>query len=175
MKPFRLAIALATTMLLAACYASNGLLLDADQAAHPLIDGVYVRTTDPADRYRVSLGSDGWYRVEQFNANGTIGATQRALFNAIEPQGGRAAYAIAVETDDGFAYAVALTDGQRVYLATPDCGDPLDRDLAVDHGGEWSDNDPMTPNCTFKNRQALLTALGAFAGQADFGGPYQRH
>jgi len=88
---------------------------------------------------------------------------------------GRPAFAIAVQADDGYAYAVAMVTGGRVQLATPDCVDPADRNLAVDHGGDEGDDDGMTPACTFHNRGALLSALAAFAGQADFGRPYQRH
>ena len=162
-------------LLLTACYASDGPLLDADAAAQPLVDGVYVRDGDPDDRYRISLQSDGWYRVEQFNPNGTIGESRKVLFNAVDPVDGRPAYALAIQTDDGFIYASLFVDDGRVYLATPDCGDPLERDLAVDQGASPGDDDDMTRNCTFHSRGALLSALAMFAGQADFGRPYQRH
>jgi hypothetical protein len=69
---------------------------------------------------------------------------------------------------------VAYLERERVYLATPDCTDPLDRNAAVDHGGFPVDDDDMAHNCFFKNRGALLSALTAFAGQAGFGSPYQR-
>jgi hypothetical protein len=156
---------------LGACYASNMLLLDPEAAAHPLDDGVYER--DSGDRWRVTLDPDGWYRVEQFNANGTIGETRRVLFNSL-PEKGDNAFAVAEQTDDGFVYAVAVKQDERVYLATPDCADPLDASLAVDHGGVAEDDDSMTHNCLFKNRDALSSALADFAGQADFGAPYQR-
>jgi hypothetical protein len=160
---------------LAACYASPGLLLDADAAVQPLLDGVYARDGDPADRFQLTESADGWYRVERFNANGTIGETHRALFTPMALEDGRAAFAIATQTDDGYAYAVATITNGRVQLATPDCVDPSDRNLAVDHGGDEGDDGGMTPACTFHNRGALLSALAAFAGQADFGRPYQRH
>jgi hypothetical protein len=163
------------TLALCACYASPGLLLDADAAVQPLLDGVYARDGDPADRFQLTETADGWYRVERFNANGTIGETHRALFTPMALEDGRAAFAIAEQTDDGYAYAVATIAGGRVQLATPDCSDPSDRNLAVDHGGGEGDDGGMTPACTFHNRGALLSALAAFAGQADFGRPYQRH
>ena len=159
---------------LSACYASNRLLLDQTAAAHPLDDGVYVRDGDDADRIRITLDPDGWYRVEKYNDNGTIGETHRVLANEVS-LGGRDGYALAEETDDGFVYAAAFVEGKRVYLATPDCADSLDRDDAVDHGGEAQDDEAMTHNCLFKNRDALVAALSAFAGHADFGAPYQRH
>jgi len=163
------------TLCLAACYASPILLLDADEAVQPLVDGVYVRDGDPADRMRLTETSDGGYRVERYNANGTIGETHKALFTPMALDVGRPAFAVATQTDDGYAYAVALITGGRVQLATPDCVDPADRNLAVDHGGGADDDDGMTPACTFRTRAALLSALAAFAGQADFGRPYQRH
>ena len=160
---------------LAGCYASSGLLLDADAAVQPLIDGVYVRDGDPTDRFQLTQIAGGGYRVERFNANGTIGETHRILLTPMALDDGRAAFAVAEQTDDGYAYAVALIDDGRVQLATPDCADPLDLNLAVDQGGEADDDGGMTPACKFRNRVALLSALAAFAGQADFGVPYQRH
>jgi hypothetical protein len=162
-------------LVLAGCYASPGLLLDRDEAVQPLIDGVYARDGDPSDRFQLTETADGWYRVERFNANGTIGETHQALLTPMALEDGRAAFAIAEQTDDGYAYAVAMITNGRVQLATPDCADPLDRNLAVDHGGDADDDSGMTPACTFHNRGALLSALAAFAGQADFGRPYQRH
>ena len=158
---------------LTACYASHGLLLDADAAAHPLDDGVYERAGDAADRWRVGRDPDGWYRIEQFDPNGAIGETRRVLFNAL-PMGAVKAFAAAEETDDGYVYAVILQQGERVYLATPDCADSLDASLAVDHGAQPEDDQAMTHNCFFKNREAVLSALTDFAGQADFGAPYTR-
>jgi hypothetical protein len=162
-------------MLLSGCYASPGLLLDSDAAVQPLADGVYARDGDPADRFHLTQTADGGYRAERFNANGTLGETHRLLATPMALDDGRAAFAIADRTDEGYAYAVAMIDGRRVQIATPDCADPADRNLAVDHGGEADEDEAMTPACTFHNRVALLSALAAFAGQADFGRPYQRH
>jgi hypothetical protein len=159
-------------VLLSGCYASRMLLLDPTEAAHPLDDGVYVRAS--GDQLRVSLEPDGWYQVEQIGADGLIGESHRALFNAVTLDGGRPGYAIAEDSDDGFIYAVGYVERERVYLATPDCADPLDRNAAVDHGGFADDDDDMAHNCFFKNRGALISALTAFAGQAGFGSPYQR-
>jgi hypothetical protein len=158
---------------LGACYASHGLLLDPDAAAHPLEDGVYERQGADPERWRVGRDPDGWYRVEQFNLNGTIGQTRRVLFNPL-PLGGAKAFAAAQETTDGFVYSVVVQQGERVYLATPDCADSLDASLAVDHGAQPEDDNSMTHNCFFKNREAVLSALSDFAGQADFGAPYTR-
>jgi hypothetical protein len=169
-----LAALLAAGLALGACYTSHRMLLDATAAAHPLDDGTYVRDGDAADKIRITLAPDGWYQVETFNDNGTIGETHRVLANEAS-LGGREGYALAWETDEGFDYAVAVVDGKRVYLATPDCSDSLDRDDAVDHGAEAQDDAAMTHNCLFKNRDALVAALSGFAGHADFGAPYQRH
>jgi hypothetical protein len=173
LKPFFILAACA--LILSGCYASTNLLLDPDAAVHPMADGVYTRDGDPDDRFQISVQADGWYLAERFNPNGTIGESDRVLVNAMDPIGGHPAFAIAVETPDGFDYATAFTDGQRVFLATPDCSDPLDRNLAVDQTGEQGDDADMTRTCKFHNRGALLAALTAFAGQADFGRPYQRH
>ena len=161
-------------LLLSACYSSSGLLLDADAAVHPLPDGVYARIGGSDDRWKVSLQADGWYLVEHYNDNGTLGESRRALFNAVDPIAGHPTFAVAMEADEGFEYVTLVTDQSRVFLATPDCGDPVDRNLAVDHGGSAGDDGAMTHNCTFHDRGALLSALAAQAGQADFGRPYQR-
>lgn len=169
-----LAVLAAAGFALAGCYVSDRLLLDPSAAAHPLDDGTYVREGDDADKIRITLDPDGWYDVERYNDNGTIGETHRVLANEATIAG-REGYALAEQTDDGFDYAVAFVDNDRVYLATPDCSDSLDRDDAVDHGGEQQDDEAMTHNCLFRNRDALFAALSGFAGHADFGAPYQRH
>jgi hypothetical protein len=170
---FATLLILLAALTLAACYASNILLLDPDAAVHPLDDGVYQRDDADHERLQVSRDPDGWYRVEQFNANGTIGDTKRVLFNPL-PLGELKAYAVAQETDAGFVYSVVIQQGERVFLATPDCADPLDASVAVDHGGQPDDDDAMTHNCLFKDRDALIGALADYAGQADFGAPYIR-
>jgi hypothetical protein len=164
---------LLAALALAACYASPRLLLDPDAAAHPLADGIYGRAGE-AIRYRVSLGSDGWYRIEPVEAGGLIGESHRVLLNNITLEGGREAFAVAEQTDDGYRYGVALRDHERVFLATPDCADPLDLHDAVDHGGQPEDDDSMTRFCSFKSRDALVAALAAYAGHAAFGVPYFR-
>ena len=177
-SPLVLALALlaAASPALAGGYASSGLLLNPDASVQPLLEGVYVREGDPDDRFRVTLDADGWCELERINANGTIGETRRLLINIIGLESGGGAFALAEQAaDGGYAYAVVRVDGGRVQLATPDCADPADRNLAVDQGAEPDDDGPMTPTCTFHNRVALLSALAAFAGQADFGRPYIRH
>jgi hypothetical protein len=173
-----LAALLLTGLGLAGCYASPGLLLDPTEAVQPLAEGDYIQDGGPGEaggRFRLIQTADGWYEVETLYADGTIGETHRALVNLIATSGG-GSFAIAeAQGDGGYAYAVARLVGGRVQLATPDCADPADRDLAVDHGGGEDDDGSMTPNCSFHNRVALLAALAAFAGQADFGRPYIRH
>ena len=168
------ALLLLTGLGLAGCYVSDGLLLDPTEAVQPLAEGDYIQEGE-GNRMRLIQTADGWYEVETIFTDGTIGETRRALVNIIAtPAGG--AFAIAEQRGDGgYAYAVARVEGGRVQLATPDCADPADRNLAVDHGGGEDDDGPMTPTCSFHNRVALLSALTAFAGQADFGRPYIRH
>jgi len=164
---------ISAALVLAACYASPGLLLDPGEAAHPIDDGVYQQDGDDA-RYRVNQGSDGWYRIEQVEQGGLIGQSHRVLLNAMTLDGGREGFAVAEQTDEGYAYAVAYLDHGRVYLATPDCVDPLDRNDAVDHGARAEDDDPMTHICKFRTRGAVLAALAAYAGHASFGAPFLR-
>jgi hypothetical protein len=171
-KQVALAVLLvAAAVALGACYVSHRLLLDPDAAVHPLEDGVYERDGGDHTRWRVGFDPDGWYRVETFNPDGTIGQTRRALFNPL-PLGDLKAFAVAEETSDGFVYAVVIQKDERVYLATPDCADPLDASLAVDRGGQPEDDYGMTHTCLFKNRDAVRSALAVYAGQADFGAPY---
>ncbi|MDR3512419.1 MAG: hypothetical protein P4L73_12350 [Caulobacteraceae bacterium] len=167
------AFAALAALTLGGCYISKVLLLDSDTAAHPLADGIYERDGGDHDRFRIGLDPDGWYRVEKIDAGGAIGQTRRALFNPL-PLDGLKAFAVAEETDDGFVYAVVVVKDERVYLATPDCADPLDASLAVDHGGVEGDDGDMTHACSFRTRDAVLSALTGYAGQADFGAPYIR-
>jgi hypothetical protein len=162
-------------LLLGGCYVSGDLLLDGDQAAHPLAEGTYVRDGDPAEAWRVILEADGWYDLERVYPNGTLGETQRLMLAPAGQAAGRAVYDAAVETDDGYAYGAIEVEGPRVFMAAPDCGDPLERNLAVDQGADASEDGSMTRACSFHGRSALLAALSAFAGQADFGRPFLRH
>jgi len=163
------------TLTLCGCYVSDSLLLNPDAAAHPIDDGVYERPGQHEDRAQVSLRPDGWYDVSNFNPNGSIGDTQRILMNEADV-GGRPGYVFAeAEEDGGYQYGVAFVEQGRVYLATPDCNDPEDREDAIDHGGEAQDDQGMTHTCLFRSRAALVAALSAFAGHAVFGEPYQRH
>jgi hypothetical protein len=171
MKPIAVILA-AISLGMSACYASGVLLLNPSEPAHPIEEGTYVR--EGADALRINLDPDGWYRVEQVQAGGLIGESHRVLLNTIPLDGGREGFAAAEESDDGWDYGVGYVDHGRVYLATPDCVDPLDRSDAVDHGGFADDDDPMTHNCQFRSRGALISALAAFAGHADFGLPYQK-
>ena len=164
------AIALALTLLLCACYASPALLFDAAEAVQPLADGAYRRPDGTGFRVTQALG--GAYRVERLDARGLAGETRRVwLWPA--SLAGREGLVAAAEADEGYAYAAVYVDHGRVYWATPDCADPLDRGQAVDHGARVDDDDPMTHACTFKSRTALIGALSDFAGHADFGAPYQ--
>ena len=160
-------------LVLEGCYGSPRLLLDPDEAVHPIADGVYQRQGE-ADRYRISLGSDGWYEIEPVEADGMIGQSHHVLLNRVALADGGEEFAVAEQADEGYRYAVVRLDHGRVFLATPDCADPLDRNDAVDHGGQPEDDDPMTRICSFKTRDALVAALAAFAGHANFGVPYFR-
>jgi hypothetical protein len=162
------------SLALSACYASDALLLNPSEPAHPIEEGTYARAGADQDQVRVNLDPDGWYRIEQIQAGGLIGESHRVLLNPLTLDGGREGFAAVQEGDDGYDYAVGFVDHGRVYLATPDCVDPLDRADAVDHGGFADDDDPMTHKCLFRNRPALLSALAVFAGHAEFGAPYQK-
>ena len=150
---------------LAGCYASTRLLLDADAPAHPLDDGLYQRAGGDDARLRITVRPDGWYDVEQVDANGVIGQTHRVLLNPL-PLGALKAFAAAEETDDGFIYGVVLVQGERVFLATPDCADPLDASLAVDHGGQPDDDDDMTHDCRFRDPGALAVGADGLCGSS---------
>lgn len=171
----RLALALSALMPLCACYGSDGLLLDADAAVHPLEDGVYARAGDAQDALRISAAPDGWYRVEQVGANGLLGETHKVLVTPLPLEDGTDGFALAEETDDGFVYAVGRSaQGGGFYLAEPDCADPLDRGEATENGGAYDDDDPMNHRCVFTDHKSLLAALVAYASAADFGEPYAR-
>jgi hypothetical protein len=162
--PFAATLVLAGALLLAGCYASDDLLLDPAEAAHPLPDGVYVRQGDDADRFRLTLEPDGWYSVERIDARGLLGETHRVLANPVGD-----GFALADEGPDGFRYAFARVSGVRLYLSAPDCADPLDRDDAEDQGATEGD---MPGACRFASRGALTAALAAFSAHADIAAPF---
>jgi hypothetical protein len=158
---------LAAALALAGCYGSQALLLDPALAIHPLADGVYAQAGDGGARLRLTLEPDGWYAVERLDAQGLLGETHRVLVNSL---GGD--FVLAEDGDDGFSYAVARIEGAQLYLAAPDCADPLDRDDAEDQGASL-DEGPSNL-CRFTTREALTAALTAFEGHADFGAAFQR-
>jgi len=166
-RPVALVALVLAAALLGGCYVSGDLLLDPSAAVHPLADGIYGRQGDPGDRFKLSLEPDGWYAVERVDPSGVLGQTERVLVN---PSGD--GFALADETPDGFRYAFARVAGQRLYLAAPDCADPLDRDDAEDQDALSDDDAPGA--CRFKSRAALSAALTAFAAHADFGAPFVR-
>ncbi len=165
-------ILLFAALLLSACYASDRLLLDPDAAVQPLADGLYARQDGDPARFQLTREPDGWYRAEAVEPGGLLGESHRLLVN--RAGGGGHDFVIAAETADGFVYAIAHLDGRRVFLATPDCSDGLDRSLALDQGATADEDDPMTRHCHFRTRDAVLPALTAFAGSAELGAPYLR-
>jgi hypothetical protein len=78
------------------------------------------------------------------------------------------------QADEGYEYAASRSDHERDFPATPDRADPLDRNDAVDPGGQPEDDDWMTRICSFKSRDALVASIAAFAGHANLGVPYFR-
>lgn len=154
---------------LAACYVSDDPLLNADEAVHPLADGVYGRQGDPRDRLRLTQEPDGWYSVERLDPSGILGETHRVL--AVPSEAGL----ILAEADaPSFTYGIARVQGGRLYVAAPDCADPLDRGDAQDQGASGDDDNDFGHFCRFRSSQALERALASFAGHADFGAPYIR-
>ena len=154
--------------LLQGCYLSDRLLVDPADAVHPLADGVYARQGDSQDRFRLTLQPDGRYAVERVAADGALEETHTVL---VTPQGD--GYLLAEARDDGFAYALARVQGADLYLAAPDCADPLDRNAAEDQGADL-DLPDAAGACGFDSAAALDAALETFEGHADFGQPYRR-
>jgi len=159
----RAALLFACSLLLAGCYESQDLLLNADAPSQPLRAGDYKITNEEGEvsAVHVTPRSDGWYDISE-TEDGEDSGTHRVLLNALDKDGARALYAYAAYDSDEAAYIYGLIaiDAQgQVTKKDSDCHRDADAKIAVEKGGT-----KLVDSCQFyRNDKALLAALTALA------------
>jgi hypothetical protein len=163
----RIALLIVVTLLLAACFKSERLLLDLGSAAHPVAEGDWV-AGEGDDVFKLTIKDDHYLRVEGQNHYDVV----------ITPLAGHKDTYVAAESSEGctghdatpectWEYAIVLVgeDGNWKQFA-PDCKQSWD---GMDHDVAKSEDDGET--CWFDNAAGLQHAL---AIAADRGGGDQQ-
>ena len=168
--------AVALSVLLSACFASETLLITGP-AATPLEIGDYGRT---GRQYKVVYDRGSWYRFHTYGGDGkTVGYGQLMVLNRWPEldRGESKAYGFAVQyqAERGYGYGVMVIDKVgRVSLVTPDCGDRDDRAIAEAAGGTY-EKTSKGKGCRFTDAESLRKAMGGIlAERGDYlGQPYR--
>ncbi len=175
MKPWAgLPVGLAA-FLLAGCYESHGLLLDAAAARQPI--GNFRDWTDTRGgityHERLTPRPDGWYDFEeaQIKTDGGEGAwdKRKVLLNDLGESRGVALYAYATwdEAENAYVYGLVANGPDHWRVVTPDCGsdgsETPDLHIALMAGGT-----DVAGVCDFADRESLLKALRLFAASPAF-------
>lgn len=171
--------------LLAGCYESQSLLLDASAARQPISsfqDWTY-NSGDTKYHARLTPRSDGWYDFEEaaFKEDGTEGDLRHytVLLNFLENAAGLDVYTSAHWEDGDKAYLYGLVaffpDG-RWQSIQPNCDylssysdEDLDKDLAAAKAaGAELVSDEISDICVFSTRDSLLAAMRTIARDPGF-------
>lgn len=168
--------AVALSVLMSGCFASETLLLDSRAAAQPIHPGDYGRT---GRQYRVDFDRGSGYRFRTYGPDGKLPNNfGQWMFMNRWPEldrGESRAYGFAVQYEHGYGYGVMVIDKlDRVSLVTPDCGDRDDRAIAEAAGGTY-EKTSSGKGCRFTDAAQLRAALGRIvAERGDYlGQPYR--
>lgn len=184
-RAISLIIAALAAALLAGCYESSALLLDASAARQPI--GSYRDWTyNSGDtRYHAHLTprSDGWYNFEEapIKEDGSEGDWEHytVLLNYLENAGGLEVYISAHWRDGGNAYLYSLVaflpDGHWQSIE-PNCDylssysdEELEKDVAAaEAAGAELRSDEYADTCSFTTRESLFAAMRTLVRDAGF-------
>lgn len=163
------------SLVLAGCFTSTTLLLDADAAVTPLSAGDYAN--DKGKR-NVTVGADGWYDQRVYLSSGALdNASRRMLLNrAPELESGSRSvyYFAAVDQDVNWVYGLLVIEGGAVYDIVPDCEfDDAAHDIATSEGAKYYE-DEYSADCGFSDAASLKRALGRYYRGATLPAAYYR-
>jgi hypothetical protein len=178
-------IILLTGLLLAGCYESNALLLDAAQGRQPVStyqDWTY-GSGDHKYHARLNPRSDGWYDYEEAKIadTGSEGDWKHhtVLLNYLTAAGGYDVYVFGT-WDDGekaYIYGVVVVGANGYWQSiTPNC-DPVnseeawykpDLNAATAAGAEVKTIDEMEDVCMFASKDALFQAMNNLIAEPGF-------
>lgn len=181
-----IAVALAAAaLLLAGCYESKALLLDASAARQPVAqyDDWKFTTGDTTYHARLNPRADGWYDYEKalVNDDGSEGEWEHytVLLNYLENAAGMDVYVTAHWDDEEEAYVYALVafspDGfwQSIvpmcdfFAADDDAALEVDSKAAEAAGAEMY-SDEFSDLCIFSTRDSLFSAMRTIARDPGF-------
>lgn len=179
------AAALATAVMLAGCYESNSMLLDASQARQPIStyqDWTYSHSDGGRYHARLNPRSDGWYEYDEASVDkdGKEGKWNHhtVLLNYLENTAGFDVYVSGTWDDDEHAYVygiVAVEPGGRWQSFSPNCdvtadneqNYKLDTDAAKSAGAQLKTSD-IEDVCEFATAGSLFAAMRTVAGDPGF-------
>lgn len=171
----RITILILSALLLAGCYESNGLLLDAGQSRQPITTYQDWNYGSGDHRYHARLNprSDGWYNYEEakIDSNGAEGDWKHhtVLLNYLTAANGYDIYAFGT-WDDGekaYFYGVVVVGSNGFWQSiTPSCdvvgADEAwyDKDVsAAKNAGATIKSGDDSDACQFTSRDQLFQAL----------------
>lgn len=180
----RVLLLLLAGVLLAGCYESNGLLLDASASRQPISTYQDWNYGSGDHRYHARLNprSDGWYNYEEakINDNGGEGEWKHhtVLLNYLENVNGIDVYVYGTRDDNekAYYYGVVIVRGDGSWQSvTPSC-DPvsadekwLDADVdAAKRAGATVKSTEAEDICDFADQATLLQAMRNVVSHPDF-------
>ena len=154
-----------TGWLLAGCYVSETMLLDATQALRPLAVGSQSAITqDKVEPVDVRLGPDGWYALRGDDPEGKV---THLMFTPLADAGGRTLIAYVSREEFGFIYGVAERREGRILLDLPTCEPGPGREVAMAHHGLPPETETVGTVCEFNRAEDIRGALIDYAGRPD--------
>lgn len=187
----RILIACFAMLLLAGCYESNSMLLDASQSRQPITGHQDWNYGSAGHRYHARLNprSDGWYDYEeaQINDNGSEGDWKHhtVLLNYLESASGYDIYVYGTwdESEHAYAYGVVAVGANGFWQSiSPSC-DPMgadeqwyqpDLNAAKQAGAEVKTIDDAQDVCWFTSQATLFNAMRNVVAQPGFADRVQK-
>lgn len=179
------AVALAAVVMLAGCYESNSMLLDASQARQPIStyrDWTYSHSDGGKYHARLNPRSDGWYEYDEapIDKDGKEGKWNHhtVLLNYLEETAGLTVYVSGMWDDSERAYVygiVAFDPSGRWQSFTPNCDvtAPDEKDYKLDTEAAKSAGAELKPSdvedvCMFSTADSLFQAMRTIANDSGF-------
>ena len=170
----RFLLACLAALLLAGCYESNGMLLDASQSRQPITEYQdFTYGSDTKHHANLNPRSDGWYDYEEATVkdDGSDGtwSHRSVLVNYLESTNGWDVYVFGYwdDTEKAYVYGVLVDQpGGRWQTITPSC-DPVmgdekwvqsDADAAKQAGADLKTSN-FEDVCVFTSADALFNAM----------------
>lgn len=179
-------LAIASCLLLAACYESQSMLLDTSDSKQPIStyqDWRYKSSSGSRFHARLNPRSDGWYEYSEamIQNDGSEGTWKHftVLLNYLQSANGMEIYVFGTKNSGGnYVYGlVAFMSGGGWQSFTPDCDimSEFESDLeAAKQAGASVTSTEDYDACVFTSRTSLLAAMRNVVSQPSFAGRIQK-